>query len=155
MQKFVATLLSSVLVVTAISGCATNPTNEQGGQVIGGVLGGVLGSQVGKGSGRTAAIIAGTVAGALIGGSVGRTMDETDRMKAQNAFEYNRSNEPTSWRNPDTGNAYTVTPTRTYTSQSSNQSCREYTTDAVIDGRHETIVGNACRQPDGTWKSVN
>lgn len=152
MQKFVATVLSSVLLVTA-SGCATNPSNEQGGQVIGGVLGGVLGSQVGRGSGRTAAIIAGTVAGALIGGSVGRTMDESDRIKAQNAFEYNRSNEPTSWRNPDTGNAYTVTPTRTY--QSSNQSCREYTTEAVIDGRHETVVGNACRQPDGSWKAVN
>lgn len=153
MQKFVATVLSGVLIVT-LSGCSSNPTNEQGGQVIGGVLGGVLGSQVGKGSGRTAAIIAGTVAGALIGGSVGRTMDESDRMKAQNAFEYNRSNEPTSWRNPDTGNAYTVTPTRTYTSQN-NQSCREYTTDAVIDGRHETVVGNACRQPDGSWKAVN
>ena len=119
------------------------------------MLGGVLGSQVGGGNGRTAAIIAGTVVGALIGGSVGRTMDANDRMKAQNAFEYNRSNEPTSWRNPDTGNAYTVTPTRTYTNQSSNQSCREYTTAAVIGGRRETVVGNACRQSDGTWKAVN
>ena len=152
MQKLVATVLSGVLLVI-LTGCATNPTNEQSGQVIGGVLGGVLGSQVGKGSGRTAAIIVGTVAGAMIGGSVGRSMDETDRMKAQNAFEYNRSNEPTSWRNPDTGHAYTVTPTRTYTRQ--NSTCREYTTEAVIDGRRETVVGNACRQPDGTWKAVN
>ena len=152
MQKFVATVLSSVLVVT-LNGCATNPTNEQGGQVIGGVLGGVLGSQVGSGSGRTAAIIAGTVAGAMIGGSIGRNMDASDRAKAQNAVEYNRSNEPSSWRNPDTGNAYTVTPTRTY--QSNNQSCREYTTEAVIDGRRETVVGNACRQPDGSWAAVN
>jgi len=152
MQKFVATVLSGVLLVT-LSGCATNPTNEQGGQVIGGVLGGVLGSQVGSGSGRTAAIIAGTVAGAMIGGSIGRNMDASDRAKAQNAVEYNRSNEPSSWRNPDTGNAYTVTPTSTY--QSNNQSCREYTTEAVIDGRRETVVGNACRQPDGSWKAVN
>jgi surface antigen len=150
MQKFVATALSSVLLVT-LNGCATNPTNEQGGQVIGGVIG----SQVGSGSGRTAAIIAGTVAGALIGGSIGRTMDESDRAKTQNALEYNRSNEPASWHNPDTGNAYTVTPTKTYTSQSTSQSCRDYTTDAVIDGRHESIVGNACRQPDGTWQAAN
>lgn len=154
MQKFVATVLSGVLLVT-LSGCATNPGNEQGGQVIGGVLGGVLGSQVGKGSGRTAAIIAGTVAGALIGGSIGRTMDDNDRMKAQNTFENNRTNEPASWRNPDTGNDYTVTPTRTYTAQESGQSCRDYTTDAVIDGRHETVHGTACRQADGSWKSAN
>ena len=153
MHKFVAALSSALIL--GLSGCATDPSNEQSGQVIGGVLGGVLGSQVGGGSGRTAAIIAGTVAGAMIGGSVGRTMDGSDRAKAQNAFEYNRSNEPSSWRNPDTGNSYTVTPTRTYTSQNTNQSCREYTTDAVIDGRHESVVGNACRQPDGSWKAVN
>ncbi len=154
MQKFTATVLSGVLAVT-LGGCTTNPTNEQGGQAIGAVLGGVLGSQVGGGSGRTAAIIAGTVAGALIGGSIGRTMDESDRMKAQNALEYNRRNQPATWHNPDTGNSYTVTPTSTYTSASTQQPCRKYTTDAVIDGRHETLVGNACRQPDGTWQTSN
>ena len=154
MQKFVASVLSGVLLVT-LSGCATDPTNEQGGQVLGGVLGGVLGSQVGGGNGRTAAIIAGTVAGALIGGSIGRTMDANDSKKAQNAFEYNRSNEPAKWHNPDTGNDYTVTPTRTYAAQDSGQSCRDYTTDAVIDGRHETVHGSACRQADGSWKSSN
>ncbi|MHB8471279.1 MAG: RT0821/Lpp0805 family surface protein [Gammaproteobacteria bacterium] len=154
MQKIIATVLSSVLVVT-LSACATGPNNEQGGQMIGGVLGGVLGSQVGGGNGRTAAIIAGTVAGALIGGSIGRTMDSNDRMKAQNAFEYNRSNEPTSWRNPDSGNAYTVTPTRTYTARNSGESCRDYTTDAVINGRHEIVHGTACRQADGSWRSAS
>lgn len=154
MQKIIATILSGVLVVT-VTACANGPNNEQGGQVIGGVLGGVLGSQVGGGNGRTAAIIAGTVAGALIGGSIGRTMDSNDRMKAQNAFEYNRSNEPTSWRNPDTGNAYTVTPTRTYTSRDNGESCRDYTTDAVINGRHEIVHGTACRQADGSWRSAS
>ncbi len=154
MQKLVVSMLSSVLIA-ALSGCATGPGNAQDGQIIGGVLGGVAGAQVGSGTGRTAAVIAGSVAGSLIGGSVGHTMDESDRTQAQKAFEYNRSNQPSSWRNPATGNTYTVTPTSTYNSQSTNQSCREYTTDAIIDGRHENMVGNACRQPDGTWKSVN
>ena len=152
MQKFTASLLSGILLVS-MGGCANQPGNEQTGQVVGGVLGGVLGSQVGSGSGRTAAIIAGTVAGAMIGGAVGKSMDENDRMKAQHAFEYNRSNQPSSWRNPDNGNAYTVTPTSTYTAQETGQPCREYTTDAVIGGRHETMVGTACRQADGSWRA--
>jgi surface antigen len=109
---------------------------------------------VGKGSGRTAAIIAGTLVGAYIGGSIGKSMDDTDRLKAHQALESNRTNQPTSWTNPDTGNAYTVTPTNTYTA-SSGDPCREYTTEAVIDGRKEIVTGTACRQPDGTWRASN
>ena len=46
--------LVSILLATAISGCATDQgPQEQTGMVIGGILGGVLGSQVGGGHGRT------------------------------------------------------------------------------------------------------
>ena len=81
--------------------------------VIGGVLGGVLGSQVGRGHGRTLATIVGTLAGAAIGGAVGRSMDETDCLKTAHSLESVRTGVPSAWRNPDTGNQYTVTPTRT------------------------------------------
>ena len=77
--------------------------------VIGGVLGGVLGSQVGRGHGRTLATIVGTLAG----GAVGRSMDETDCLKTAHSLESVRTGVPSAWRNPDTGNQYTVTPTRT------------------------------------------
>jgi len=135
-----------------MAGC----TNEKqtSGAVVGGVLGGLLGSQVGHGDGRTAAIIVGTVAGAFIGGAIGRSMDETDRMKSQQALESNRTQQASSWSNPDNGNQYTVTPTRTYTADS-GQACREYTTEAVVDGKKELLTGTACRQADGTWKAVN
>ncbi len=150
----------TVIVITActllLGACAHQPSQQQTGQVVGGVLGGVLGSQVGKGKGRTAAIIAGSLVGVLIGGSIGRNMDDTDKLKAQQALEDSRTNQPTAWRNPDSGYNYTVTPTRTYQPTSGSSTvCREYTTEAVISGRKEVVYGEACRQPDGTWQAVS
>lgn len=103
--------------------------------------------------GRTAAIIAGTLAGAYIGGSIGQEMDDNDHYHSQQALESNMVNRTTSWRNPDSGNSYEVTPTRTFNSD--NGPCREYTTEAVINGRAETVYGTACGQPDGTWQASN
>ena len=134
----------------ALSSCAQYPTHEGEGMVIGGILGGVLGSQVGRGSGRTAATIVGTMAGAMIGGAVGRSMDDTDRLKTARSLETVRTGVPSTWRNPDTGNQYTVVPTRTYDSGSGP--CREYTVDATVGGNREKVYGTACRQPDGSWR---
>ena len=150
MQKifFISTVM--VVAITA-SSCSSNyAPNEQAGTVIGGVLGGIAGKQVGKGTGRTAAIIVGTLVGAHIGGSIGRSMDETDRLKASHALENVRTGVATTWRNPDTNNQYSVTPIRTYESQSIQ--CRDYTVDAIIGGKTEKVYGKACRQPDGSWK---
>jgi surface antigen len=145
-------LVTATLAATvALTGCATyQGQQEQAGMVIGGVLGGVLGSQVGGGHGRTAAIIAGTLAGAAIGGAIGNSMDEVDRMRTAQTLETVRTGVPAQWRNPDTGNQYTVVPTRTYDTASGP--CREYTIDAMIGGRPEKVYGTACRQPDGSWR---
>jgi surface antigen len=143
------TLFIAVFIFT--TGCAQQyPRHEQEGMVIGGILGGVLGSQVGRGSGRTAATIVGTMAGAMIGGSVGRSMDDTDRLKTARSLETVRTGVPSTWRNPDSGNEYSVVPTRTF--ESSSGPCREYTVDAVVGGKREKIYGTACRQADGSWR---
>ncbi len=144
------TVLCCALGVTA---CATPPTQEQTGTVVGGVLGGVLGSQVGGGDGRTAATIAGSLAGAFIGGAIGRSMDETDRLKVARTLETERTGSSAHWRNPDSGNQYTVTPTRTY--ETAGTPCREYVVDGTVGGRKEKIYGTACRQADGTWRTAN
>jgi surface antigen len=44
------------------------------------------------------------------------------------------------------------TPTKTF--QRSNTSCRNYITDALLDGRRQRVSGTARRQPDGSWKGV-
>jgi len=141
------------MLVATLVGCAAPATQEQSGMIVGGVLGGVIGSQVGQGAGRTAATILGTVIGATIGGNVGRSMDDSDRLKTAHALENVRTSIPSTWVNPDTRNSYTVVPTRTF--ETASGPCREYTVDAVIGGRVEKVVGTACRQADGSWRTKN
>jgi len=142
-------LLAAALALTA---CETPPNKQQKGAVAGAVVGGVVGSTIGGGAGRTVAIVAGTIAGAMIGGHIGRQMDEADRIKAAQALESAPTGQPSTWRNPDNGNQYTMTPTRTY--EASSGPCREYTIDAKVDGKPDKVQGTACRQPDGSWKTV-
>lgn len=150
MKNFLALLLIAVLAAPMVA-CQTK---QQGGGVVGGVLGGVLGSNVGGGHGNTAAIIAGTILGAYVGSEMGRYMDESDERKARSALEYNRDNQSSSWHNPNTGADVSTTPTRTYQSANS-ENCREYQTVVTVNGKQEKAYGNACRQPDGSWKVIN
>ncbi|MFO7593509.1 MAG: RT0821/Lpp0805 family surface protein [Pseudomonadota bacterium] len=157
-RRRIGKLSTAVIAVTitgvlGLSGCAGTGPQEQSGMVIGGVLGGLLGSEVGGGSGRTAAIIVGTMAGAAIGGSVGRSMDDLDRMRTAATLENVRTGVSSTWRNPDTGYQYTVTPTETY--ETSSGPCREYTINAIIGGSTEQVYGTACRQADGSWRMMN
>jgi surface antigen len=103
-----------------------------------------------RGGGRTAATVIGTLIGASIGGNVGRSMDQTDRLRTAQALETVSTGRSSSWRNPDTGAQYTVTPTRTR--QTAEGPCREYTVDATVAGRPERVYGQACRQQDGSWR---
>jgi surface antigen len=78
-------------------------------------------------------------------------MDDQDRMKVAHSLESVRTGVPSQWRNPDTGNQYSVVPTRTY--ESEGLPCREYTVDGAIGGKKEKVYGTACRQPDGSWQA--
>jgi len=37
---------------------------------------------------------------------------------------------------------------------SANQTCREYQTTTTIDGKPQPTRGTACLQPDGTWMAI-
>jgi surface antigen len=110
---------------------------------------------MGGGKGKLAAVVIGTLGGAYLGSEIGKSLDAADRMymeqNAQSTLEHSKTDERSSWKNPDSGNSGTFKPTRTYAS-SSGQSCREYETTIYVDGREETAKGTACRQPDGSWK---
>ena len=132
-----------------IVGCETT-SHAQQGEVIGGVIGGVLGAQIGEGHGQTAAIIVGTIAGAMIGRHIGESMDDTDRMQTAMVLNDARTGEGTTWVNPDNGNRYTVTPTRTY--EQNDGPCREFRLDARVgDQADQEVYGTACLQADGSW----
>ncbi|KIH75965.1 Surface antigen [Geoalkalibacter ferrihydriticus] len=155
MKRMLVILLTAVL---AVSGCATGSgPKETGGTLIGAAGGGLLGAQVGKGRGQLVAVAVGTLAGALIGQEVGRTLDRADRMwmerSAQQALEYNRSHQASTWHNPDSGNSGSFTPVRTYQA-AQGQHCREYAQTVTIGGQPQQAYGTACRQPDGSWMIV-
>lgn len=144
-------LLVAVAAGLQLVACGT--TQEQQGEIIGGVVGGVIGSQVGSGSGKTAAIIIGTMAGSMIGRQIGQTMDQNDRMYTAQSLNDSRTGETTRWVNPDNGNVYEVTPTRTY--ETASGPCREFTLDATVGGQTgQEVYGTACLQADGSWKLV-
>jgi surface antigen len=130
----------------ALAGCATK---QQTGMATGGILGGLAGSAFGGGNGKTAATIVGALAGAAIGSAVGRSMDQQDRLQTAQALETAPTGHATTWRNPDTGSRYTVTPTRTYYEDA--RPCRDYTMNAIVNGEAKLVHGTACRGSDGNW----
>lgn len=146
--KSIAVVLAGTVM---LAGC--NPTKENIGTLAGAGTGAAVGTQIGGGRGQLAAVVIGTLAGAYIGGKVGKTFDDVDRMKMNQALETQPTGQAYGWENPDSGQNYSVTPTRTYEGDSGP--CRDYTTEAVIDGQREVVHGTACRQPDGRWVAMN
>ena len=147
-----------VLMCVACAMLTSCAGNKQGsGTAIGAVAGGLLGSAFGKGAGKLVAIGIGAVAGGFLGNSIGKSLDEHDRMMADNAskkaLEAAPSGQSVAWKNPDTGNYGTVTPTKTYQTNDGRY-CREYTQNITVGDKQEKAYGKACGQPDGQWQIV-
>lgn len=151
-MKRMITIGVILLSCLSLIGCA-NMSKQDIGTVTGGIAGGVLGSTVGQGSGRILAIAAGTLAGAFIGGALGKNMDDTDRLKMNQALDNNNVGQPAYWHNANTDTNYQVTPTKNV-SMDGNDYCREYRTTANIGGKKQQMYGTACRQPDGSWQAM-
>jgi surface antigen len=150
-----------VIIALGLSGCAqtgeavsNNPKTTMGG-MLGAASGGLIAAAAGGGA---AGIVGGVLLGGLVGGAVGNALDQKDKQMAQQAaqqaFENARTGEASAWRNPDSGNSGSVTPTRTYQA-SSGQYCREYQQDIIVGGEAQKSYGTACRQPDGSWRVQN
>ena len=152
------TVLAATLIALMTAACAQNGqygTKQTIGALGGAAAGGLLGAQFGKGSGKLAATAAGVLIGALIGSEIGRSMDEVDRMKAEQAYNQAATapiGQTIAWDNPNTGNYGSVVPTREGTNRSTGEYCREFQQTVVIGGREEDAYGVACRRPDGSWE---
>jgi surface antigen len=151
----------SILIVLfsfVFSACASNTWEENKKAIIGGVGGAAAGGLIASAfDANTAGVLGGMIAGGLIGGAIGNRMDAADRREANratySALESAPSGTTTSWRNPDSGNSGTTTPTRTYRLQS-GEYCREYEQTVTIGDETQAAYGTACRQPDGKWQIV-
>lgn len=142
------------MVGVSLAACQT-PTNQQIGTLTGATVGGVIGNQFGSGSGKAAATIVGTLIGGYIGSTIGQSLDVQQQQRAAaaqaQALDYGRPGAPVAWSQ---GNARgQVTPGPSY--QVNNTQCRDYTHQIWIDGQPETARGTACRNPDGTWRTVS
>jgi surface antigen len=149
-----------VITITFLSGCASGSYSERQaiGTMSGAALGGLLGAQFGgrRGNDRLATTAVGVFIGTLIGSEIGRSMDEVDRMKANEANTRAHTapiGEKITWNNPANSHSGSVTPTRDGYSESGSY-CREFYQTVNIGGKTENAYGVACRQPDGTWRIV-
>jgi len=148
-MKRIAYAVTIGLILLPLTSCENK---QQAGSLIGAAGGGLIGSTIGQGGGKTAAIIGGAILGGLLGNEIGQQMDANDRRQAQQALESTPTGQTSTWTNPDTGNNFSVTPTKTYKKPSSGQYCREYQTDVTVGGKTKHAYGTACRQHDGAWK---
>ena len=92
--------------------------------------------------------------GQLVPGLIGQQMTEQDRSRVRLALDTNANNQPTAWQGARGSASYKVTPVRTF-SEAQGTRCRDFDTQATIDGRHQRIRGTACRQPDGSWRPLS
>jgi len=147
----------ALILVGILSACESAP-KQTVGTLLGAGVGALVGSQMGGGKGKLAAVVVGTLGGAYLGSEVGKSLDAADRVhmerNAQQTLETTKGGTTTAWKNPDTGNSGTFTPTRTYAA-TNGENCREFESTIYVEGREETATGTACRQPGGTWKITN
>lgn len=154
--------MSQVATVVALSfSVSCTPADygprETTGGLTGAVLGGLLGAQFGRGDGNLVATGAGVLIGTLIGSEIGRSMDDIDRLRANEAIQaaYRAEvGETIRWNNAQSGNSGTVTVLRDGVA-ASGRYCRDYQQTITIDGRRAVGTGIACRESDGTWRIVS
>lgn len=143
----------------ALGGCADTGMGQKQtvGTLGGAALGGLLGSQFGGGTGKLVTTALGVAAGGLIGNQIGQSLDRADQAYLYQAAEQAQTapvGETITWSNPRSGNYGSVTPTREGYQPSTGAYCREYQQEIVVGGRVQQGYGQACRQPDGSWKVI-
>ena len=157
-MKYMKLVLLAIALVL-VSGCASQShrgEREVSGGLMGAALGGLLGAQFGHGAGTAAGAAAGVLIGALLGSEIGHSMDEVDRMRANEAVVKAHTaplGDNITWNNPESGHSGSVTPTRDGYSDSGAY-CREFYETVNIGGKSQDAYGIACQQPDGTWRIV-
>lgn len=154
--------IAALVTALVLSACAESDSDRQTAQAVGGVVGAVVGnivgSKVGSGDGKQIARGIGTVAGIFIGRAIALELTERDEELAQDATDDSMENdgegETTVWRNPDSGNEGTVTPTSETYETVQEEECRDFESTVTVEGETEVAHGRACRQEDGSWKIV-
>ena len=144
MKKMSLLVVLLLALSLSVFGCASQGQTGAGMGAIGGAL-------IGQAIGHNAA---GTLIGAAVGGGlgymIGNEMDKNDATMINRVYESQPTGRTSSWRNPDNGAEYSVTPRKPYKNRS-GQNCRDAEILATVNGRPERIIQRACRDNQGNW----
>jgi len=153
MKKFTFPLLLTMAFFLSSCGSNYQMTKGQAGAGIGAASGALIGQAIGH---DTQATLIGVAVGTVLGYIVGNEMDKYDKEQLNHVYERGVSGQSSSWRNPDTGNTYQVTPQPSYPSNvSPDTPCRQAEILATIDGKTEKTYTTACRNSSGQWELKN
>lgn len=123
-------------------GCANK---AQQGATVGGLAGATIGALTFNDKLLGAAVGAGV--GVLMGYIIGNEWDKHDEKQVQQTLEKGKSNQATSWTNPDTGQSYTATPSPPYMAE--EKVYRDVVIRDAKDG--DEIMAKAWRDDKGVW----
>lgn len=136
-----------LLIFLTAALCSCVASKGQQGAIGGAAAGALIGQAIGH---NTSGTLIGAAVGTMLGYVIGNEMDKNDRAIMSDVYETVPNNQVTEWKNPDTGNQYSVTPRRTFKNPRSGRDCREAEILSVIDGKAEKTIATACRE-DGNW----
>lgn len=131
---------------TLLISCTHQLNRGQSGAAMGAAGGAIVGQAIGQ---DTEATLIGTLVGTMVGYMIGNEMDKYDRQQLNHVYERGVSWQTSTWRNPESGHVYSVTPQPATTG--SYGPCRQAQIEAVIDGQRETTYTTACRDSNGQW----
>jgi len=140
-------LLVYLLILLTLTGCANKAKSGAG---LGALGGGLIGSLAGPSKNKEQNALIGAAIGGLLGYTVGNEMDKEDRIRLTQVYEINPDQKTSSWVNPNTGNSYVVTPSKTHIVE--GRPCRRAVIDSIIGGKREKVTKTACRRKNGTWE---
>lgn len=153
-KRIFAALAATTVLLGACADMQDHPA-QTGGTLLGAAAGGLLGSQFGGGRGALVGTGLGVLLGAWLGNNIGRSMDETDRLRAQQAHQQAlNTGQAITWDNPKNGDHGSVKPLRTGTDTQTGRVCREFQTTVVVGGKSQEAYGTACQQSDGSWRII-
>jgi len=149
-----AALLFVGLSSTGALADACSGRDHTTGTVLGAAGGGIIGGLASHGNGL--GIVGGALLGGMLGNSIGQSLDNADRVTAeqtaQRALETGRPGQALPWKGQS---GYgTVTPSNYYQNPN-GEYCREFTQTINVGGKSQQGTGTACRNPDGSWRIVS
>ncbi|EDP61663.1 hypothetical protein BAL199_18506 [alpha proteobacterium BAL199] len=141
----------------ALAGCQTTGdgrgNNQQSGFLLGGLAGAAAGAQFGSGEGRLVAVVVGALVGALAGGAIGASLDDADRLRAENAARQ-AANAPSAgvvhWQSEKNKDVHGWAEPASAAALDGDDLCKQVKSIYYLSGQEQTETKRFCLQ-DGRW----